>query len=68
MSVELLEADVIGLQEIADRAALELLFPPVGWRIVIEDDSGETQDLAAVVRSGRNIRNNFSIVKPGRTS
>lgn len=48
--IELLEADVIGLQEIADRAALELLFPPAEWRIVIDDQSNESQDLAAVVR------------------
>ena len=48
--IELLEADIIGLQEIADRAALELLFPPAEWYIVIDDDSGQTQDLAAVVR------------------
>lgn len=48
--VELLEADVIGLQEIGDRAALELVFPPSDWRIIIDDDSGNTQDVAAVVR------------------
>ena len=55
--IELLEADVIGLQEIADRAALELLFPPADWRIIIDDDSGQTQDLAAVVRRPFRILN-----------
>ena len=55
--IELLEADVIGLQEIADRAALELLFPPADWHIVIDDDSGQTQDLAAVVRKPFRILN-----------
>lgn len=48
--IELLEADVIGLQEIDDRAALELIFPPSDWHIIIDDDSGENQDVAAVVR------------------
>jgi endonuclease/exonuclease/phosphatase family metal-dependent hydrolase len=45
-----LDADVIGLQEIADRAALNLIFPPSEWHIVIDDDSGDTQDVAVVVR------------------
>lgn len=48
--IDLLGADVIGLQEIDDRAALELLFPPSDWRIIIDDDSGDDQDVAAVVR------------------
>lgn len=45
-----LEADVIGLQEINDRAALNLIFPPTDWHIVIDDDSGSAQDVAIVVR------------------
>ena len=50
-----LDADVIGLQEIRDRTALERVFPPDQWDIVIDDDStappGElNQDLAVVVR------------------
>jgi exonuclease III len=48
--VQLLDADVIGLQEIDDRAALELLFPPATWTILIDDDSGDDQDVAIVVR------------------
>jgi hypothetical protein len=48
--IALLDADVIGLQEIADRAALELLFPPSEWHLVIDDDSTDLQDLAVVVR------------------
>jgi len=48
--LDLLDAHVIGLQEIADRAALELLFPPGDWHIFIDDDSGQNQDLALVVR------------------
>jgi endonuclease/exonuclease/phosphatase family metal-dependent hydrolase len=45
-----LGADVIGLQEIMDRRALELLFPPADWDIVIDDEVGESQDVAVVVR------------------
>src|SRR5688572_22652298 len=45
-----LDADVIGLQEIADRTALGLIFPSSDWHIVIDDDSGDTQDVAVVVR------------------
>ena len=48
--VSLLDADVIGLQEIADRAALALLFPPADWDIFIDDESDDAQDLAIVVR------------------
>ena len=48
--VAALDADVIGLQEIADRAALALVFPPADWHIVIDDDSGDSQDVAVVVR------------------
>jgi endonuclease/exonuclease/phosphatase family metal-dependent hydrolase len=45
-----LDADVIGLQEINDRAALNLIFPPQDWHVVIDDDSAEEQDVAVVVR------------------
>ncbi len=55
--IESLEADAIGLQEIADRTALELLFPPNEWQIVIDDDSSDDQDLAAVVRRPFRILN-----------
>lgn len=48
--IELLGADVIGLQEIADRDSLKLLFPPQDWNIIIDDDSGDNQDVAVVVR------------------
>ncbi|HET9530669.1 MAG TPA: endonuclease/exonuclease/phosphatase family protein [Blastocatellia bacterium] len=48
--IGLLDADVIGLQEIANRAALELIFPPQQWHIVIDDDSTDNQDVALVVR------------------
>ena len=45
-----LEADIIGLQEIDDRKALKNVFPPTQWHIIIDDDSGNRQDLALVVR------------------
>lgn len=51
-----LDADVIGVQEVADRAALELVFPPDRWDVFIDDHSGDTQDLAIVVRHPLRIR------------
>lgn len=48
--VSRLDADVIGLQEIDNRAALALVFPPAEWHIVIDDDSTNNQDVALVVR------------------
>jgi endonuclease/exonuclease/phosphatase family metal-dependent hydrolase len=48
--IALLDADVIGLQEIADRAALQLLFPAQDWHIVIDDESSDNQDVALAVR------------------
>lgn len=48
--IRLLETDVIGLQEIDDRPALEAIFDPAEWQLVIDDDSGSNQDLAVAVR------------------
>ena len=48
-----LDADVIGLQEIADRAALERVFDPAQWALVIDDDSDDMQDVALAVRSDK---------------
>jgi Endonuclease/Exonuclease/phosphatase family len=48
--IETLDADVLGLQEIDDRAALHLLFPASQHDIVIDDQSNENQDVALVVR------------------
>ncbi|MBI1852304.1 MAG: lamin tail domain-containing protein [Planctomycetes bacterium] len=48
--IQLLDADVIGLEEVKDRAALELVFPPQDWQLVIDDDSSDLQDLALAVR------------------
>ena len=49
--VSLLDADVIGLQEIDDRDALRMIFPASEWQIVIDDDSNDDQDLAAAIRA-----------------
>jgi len=49
--IQQLNADIIGLQEIQDRAALELIFDKNIWSILIDDDSPDAQDLAIVVKS-----------------
>jgi endonuclease/exonuclease/phosphatase family metal-dependent hydrolase len=54
--IDLLDADVIGLQEIDNRAALQLVFPPADWQIIIDDDSGQNQDVALVVRQPFTVR------------
>ncbi len=46
--IDVLDADIIGLQEIDDRAALMLLFPTNKWEIIIDDTSGDDQDVALV--------------------
>ena len=48
--IRLLDARVIGLQEIDDREALELIFSPEDWQLVIDDDSTDAQDVALAVR------------------
>jgi len=45
-----LDARIIGLQEIKNRAALQLIFPPQEWQIIIDDDSGDDQNVALVVK------------------
>ncbi len=57
--IERLEADIIGLQEIKDRRAMEAIFPPDIWQLVIDDESDDEQDLAVAVR--RPLR----VVRPG---
>lgn len=53
--IEELDADIIGLQEIDDRLALEMVFSPADWQIIIDDDNGDKQDLALVVRNGISV-------------
>jgi len=45
-----LQVDVIALQEIKDRATLRQIFPVDQWQIVIDDQSGENQDVALAIR------------------
>lgn len=45
-----LNADVIGLQEIDDRRALEAVFDKNKWALIIDDDSGNNQDVALAVK------------------
>jgi endonuclease/exonuclease/phosphatase family metal-dependent hydrolase len=48
--IEQLKPDILALQEIKDRQALEQLFDSDEWSILIDDDSNDAQDLAIVVR------------------
>lgn len=48
--VRKLNADIVGLQEIHDRKALELIFPAPDWTLVIDDQSPDCQNLALAVR------------------
>lgn len=61
--VRLLDAHVIGLQEIADRAALRAIFPADTWQIVIDDDSEDAQDLALAVRSPVRVKGTSADVR-----
>jgi exonuclease III len=55
--IDELGADIIGLQEIDDRAALKQLFDTDDWHLIIDDDSGENQDLALAVRKTFDLHN-----------
>lgn len=48
--IRLLNADVIALQGVADRAVLELVFNTDDWIILIDDDSESEYDMALVIR------------------
>lgn len=48
--IELLDADVIALQEINDRAALREIFSEDDWILIIDDDSGDDQNVGVAVR------------------
>lgn len=41
---------VVGVQEVADRACMEMVFPRDKWNVVIDDDSDDKQDVAFAVR------------------
>jgi len=48
--IERLDADVVAVQEMESRAAMELLFPPDQWQNVIDDDNADGLQLALAVR------------------
>lgn len=54
--IRLLDAQVIGLEEIDDRQALAQLFDPKTWTLVIDDDSPDCQDVALAVRRPLKVR------------
>lgn len=54
--IEDLDAHVIALQEIDDRAALRKVFDETEWKIVIDDQSGDDQDLALVFREPLRVK------------
>lgn len=52
MVVERLNADIVALQEVRDRYALERFFPADKWDVIIDDDSTDDMNLAFAVRKG----------------
>ena len=46
--ISILGGDVIGLQEIDDRAVPPEIFDPAVWDLVIDDDSGYSQDVLGI--------------------
>ena len=47
--VEKLQADVVAVQEMENRATMEQLFPPPDWQCVIDDDDADGLQLAVAV-------------------
>ena len=45
-----MKPDVVAVEEVADREAMDLLFPKDKWQTVIDDDSDDSQDVAITVR------------------
>jgi hypothetical protein len=48
--VEQLRPDIVALEEIKDGQALEELFEPNTWSILIDDNSNDDKDLAIVLK------------------
>lgn len=53
---ESLNADIIALQEVRNRQALEYFFDTSSWHVIIDDQSTDDQKLAFVVREGIDYR------------
>lgn len=50
------DADIFAIQEVKDRKALEYIFSPLEWNLIIDDDSRSNQDLAFAIRKGMEYR------------
>lgn len=50
--VEALRADVVALQEVRDRLAVERFFSPDEWIVILDDDSTDDMNLAFAIRKG----------------
>lgn len=55
-TIKSLNADVLAIQEVRDRRALEYFFDPEEWISIIDDESTDDQNLAFVVRNSVNYR------------
>ncbi|CAH8242111.1 MULTISPECIES: endonuclease/exonuclease/phosphatase family protein [Vibrio] len=55
-TVHKLNADIIALQEVRDRYAVERFFPSDQWNIIIDDESTDDLNLAFVIRKGLDFR------------
>jgi len=55
--VDLVKPDIVGIQEVADRAAMKLVFPETDWQVVIDDESPDAQDVAFAIRKPLEVRN-----------
>jgi endonuclease/exonuclease/phosphatase family metal-dependent hydrolase len=53
---ELSSVNVVALQEVRDRIAVEYHFKPEHWTIVIDDDSTDDMNLAFAIRKGTQFR------------
>ncbi len=53
---ELSSVNVVALQEVRDRLAVEYYFKPEHWTIVIDDDSTDDMNLAFAIRKGTQFR------------
>ena len=51
-----LNADVVALQEVRDRYAVERYFPATDWNIIIDDDSRDDMNLTFAIRKGFQYR------------
>lgn len=55
-AVEKLDADVVALQEVRDRFAVERFFATDQWNVIIDDESTDDMNLAFAIRHGIDYR------------